>query len=218
MLKRVVALSAACCALAAARPAPAADAAAIDRRVHAVLERMQGRWHDMNVPEADGRILRDIILKKGYTRALEVGTSTGRSTIWIAWALSKTGGKLITLEIDEARQRQALTLIAEAGLSAFVDARLGDAHELVPALPGPFDFVFIDADKGWYSNYARALLPKLTPGGCMTAHNVRGSGGGYWGTGEYFDLMTSLPEFETSIHPDSVNGVCVSYRKRPGVR
>jgi len=218
MLMRVVALGAAVGALAAARPAPAADAAAIDRRVHAVLERMHGRWHDMNVPEADGRILHDIILEKGYTRALEVGTSTGRSTIWIAWALSKTGGKVITLEIDEARQRQALALIAEAGLSAFVDARLGDAHDLVPALPGPFDFVFIDADKGWYSSYARALIPKLTVGGCMTAHNVHGSSGGYWGTGDYFDLMTSLPEFETSIHPDSVSGVCVSYKKGRGLR
>ena len=57
----------------------------------------------MNVPEADGKALYDIILEKGYKDALEIGTSTGYSTLWIAWALSKTGGKVITLEIDKYR-------------------------------------------------------------------------------------------------------------------
>jgi caffeoyl-CoA O-methyltransferase len=194
----------------------ARDSAAIDAKVRAVLERMAGRWRDMNVPEADGRILHDIILEKGYTRALEIGTSTGRSTLWIAWALSNTGGKVITIEIDEARHREAVALIAEAGLSDFVDARLGDAHDLVNELAGPFDFVFIDADKEWYSNYAKALVPKLAAGGCITAHNVRGPGSGrrsLGGTEEYFKLMKGLAEFDTSIHPKSVSGVCVSYKK-----
>jgi predicted O-methyltransferase YrrM len=177
---------------------------------------MVGKWRDMNVPEADGRILHEIILAKRYTRALEIGTSTGHSTLWIAWALSKTGGKVITLEIDEGRQRQAIAFFAEAGLSAVVDARLGDAHDLVHELPGPFDFIFIDADKDWYSNYARALIPKLSAGGCLTAHNVQEPGRGPWGSGPtlaYLDLMRGRPDFETSIHPDSVQGVCISYKK-----
>jgi len=105
---------------------------------------------------------------------VEIGTSTGHSSIWIAWALSKTGGKLITIEIDERRYREALANFKEAGLSEYIDARLADAHQLVKELPGPFDFVFIDADKDWYTNYAKALIPKLEPGGCLTAHNVRG--------------------------------------------
>jgi predicted O-methyltransferase YrrM len=196
----------------------AEDSTVSDRKVRAVLERMAGHWRDMNVPEADGRILHEIILEKGYKRALEIGTSTGHSTLWIAWALRKTGGKVITLEIDEARQRQALALIAEAGLSDVVDARLGDAHDLVNELPGPFDFVFIDADKEWYSSYAKALIPKLTAGGCITAHNVRGPGSGRWGpagTREYFELMKGRPELETSIRPDSVGGLCVSFKKKP---
>jgi predicted O-methyltransferase YrrM len=196
----------------------AGHAKATDQEVRAILERMHGRWRDMNVPEEDGRILYDIVVEKGYTRALEIGTSTGHSTLWIAWALSKTGGKLITLEIDEERHRQAVALLAEAGLGRIVDAKLGDAHELVHELSGPFDFVFIDADKGWYTNYAKALIPKLAAGGCITAHNVHEARGGWrrggGGTAEYLEYLRSLPDFETFVHQDSVAGVCVSFKKR----
>jgi predicted O-methyltransferase YrrM len=144
----------------------------LDARVEKFLESHDWGRGDMNVPTVDGRTLHDIIVKNKYTKALEIGTSTGHSAIWIAWALSKTGGKLITLEIEERRYREALGNFEAAGLSEFVDARLGDAHEIVPALEGPFDFVFSDADKGWYKDYFDALLPKLEVGGCYTSHNV----------------------------------------------
>jgi len=62
--------------------------------------------------EGDGQLLHDLIVEHGYTRALEIGTSTGRSAIWMAWALSKTGGKLITIEIDERRYDEALANFA----------------------------------------------------------------------------------------------------------
>ena len=68
---------------------------------------MKDRWRDLNVPYEDGQVLYDLIVKNNYTRALEIGTSTGHSAIWIAWALSKTGGKLITIEIQEARYKTA---------------------------------------------------------------------------------------------------------------
>ena len=119
----------------------------IDQRVKKFLDKMKSRWRDLNVPEEDGKILYVIILQNKYKRALEIGTSTGHSTIWIAWALSKTGGKLITIEIDKGRYREALTNFKEAGLSDYIDARNADAHDLVKALSGPYDFVFIDADK-----------------------------------------------------------------------
>src|SRR4030042_7078169 len=70
----------------------------IDQRVKKFLDKMKSRWRDLNVPEEDGKILYEIILQNKYKRALEIGTSTGHSAIWIAWALSKTGGKLITVE------------------------------------------------------------------------------------------------------------------------
>src|SRR5690606_10285394 len=96
------------------------------------------------------------------TSAIEIGTSTGHSTIWMAWALSKTGGKLITIEIDEGRYNKAIENIAAAGLSEFVDARLGDAHELVKKIAGPIDFVFSDADKTWYTQYFKDLQHKIS--------------------------------------------------------
>src|SRR4030042_3349846 len=67
----------------------------MDQRVKKFLDKMKSGWRDLNVPEEDGKILFEIILQNKYTRAVEIGTSTGHSAIWIAWALSKTGGKLI---------------------------------------------------------------------------------------------------------------------------
>ena len=147
---------------------------------------------------------------KTNTRAIEIGTSTGLSAIWIAWALSKTGGKLITIEIDEGRHRKALANFKEAGLSAYIDARLADAHELVYKLKGPFDFVFSDADKDWYKNYFIALAPKLEVGGCFTAHNARNTG--MEGIKEYIDYVTNLPNFKTTIGKSSSAGISISYK------
>jgi predicted O-methyltransferase YrrM len=89
----------------------------------------------------------------------------------------------------------------------------------VNELPGPFDFIFIDADKDWYTNYAKALIPKLELGGCITAHNVEEPGlahrKGYWeGTKEYYKYMKRHPEFETSTHPKSRAGIAISYKKK----
>ena len=186
----------------------------LDRKVQAFLDRHARSWRDMNVPQADGRILYDIIVENGYTRALEIGTSTGHSGVWIAWALSKTGGRLTTVEIDEDRHREAVANFREAGLDALIDARLADAHELVPALPGPFDFVFCDADKDWYKNYFVAVLPKLTVGGSFVAHNVspRGRRGG-WGSSSFVEHVLSLPFMETTFREDSRSGISVSVKK-----
>ena len=136
----------------------------LDKKVKNFLTENSYRWHDMNVPSIDGQLLYDIIVENGYTRALEIGTSTGHSSVWIAWALSKTGGKLITIEINERRYNQALENFREAGLSDYIDARLADAHTLVKGLNGPFDFVFSDADKNWYKNYFIDVDPKLVVG------------------------------------------------------
>jgi caffeoyl-CoA O-methyltransferase len=194
---------------AAVRPGPD-----LDRKVQAFLDAHAGQWRDLNVAEADGRILYELIVKNGSTRALEIGTSTGHSGIWIAWALSKTGGRLITVDIDEGRYREAVANFREAGLDAIIDARLADAHELVPALPGPFDFVFCDADKDWYKNYFTAVLPKLTVGGLFTAHNVspRQRGGG-WGSASFVEYVLSLPFMETTFAEGSRAGLSVSIKR-----
>lgn len=182
----------------------------LDAQVQAFLDENQRSWHDMNVPASDGQILHDIIVENGYTQALEIGTSTGHSAIWIAWALSKTGGKLITIEIAPDRYNEALKNFEEAGLSEYIDARLADAHELVPELEGPFDFVFSDADKDWYTNYFKAVDPKLVVGGCFTAHNIERRGRG--GTAEFYEHISGLSNYETTLD-SSGNGVSISYKR-----
>ena len=183
----------------------------LDATVRAFLDRHRGTWRDLNVPESDGRLLHDLILKQKFTRALEIGTSTGHSGVWIAWALARTGGKLTTVELDPQRHRAAVANFKEAGLSSFIDARLGDAHQIVPALAGPFDFVFSDADKEWYKNYFVAVWPKVSPGGCFTAHNVSGNAGG--GIRDFLNHLKTVPDATTTIDRSSRAGVSISCKR-----
>jgi caffeoyl-CoA O-methyltransferase len=189
---------------------------ALDEKVKRFLNDNARRWYDMNVPATDGQLLYDLILKGNYTSALEIGTSTGHSGIWMAWALSKTGGKLITIEIDEERHKKALENFREAGLSDYIDARLADAHVLVKQLKGPFDFVFSDADKDWYKNYFIDIEPRLKVGGCFTAHNIsdrgRGGYGTYGGQAEFLQYVKSLKNYETTVNSDG-GGVSISYKR-----
>lgn len=184
----------------------------LDDKVRKFLDSHRGQWHDMNIPTSDGKLLYDLIVENKYKKALEIGTSTGHSGIWIAWALSKTGGKLITIDIDEERHKQAVANFKACGLSEFIDARLADAHDLVKELKGPFDFVFSDADKEWYKQYFIDVTPKLEIGGCFTAHNVYGRRRGYGGIGEYVEYILSLKNFETTFNTDG-GGVAISYKR-----
>ncbi|HEX2968884.1 MAG TPA: class I SAM-dependent methyltransferase [Bacteroidales bacterium] len=189
---------------------------ALDEKVKKFLEENRGKWRDMNVPEIDGKTLYDLIIKGNYKNALEIGTSTGHSGIWIAWALSKTGGKLITIDIDEGRHNEAVENFKKAGLSDYIDARLADAHQLVKELKGPFDFVFSDADKDWYKNYFIDIDPKLKTGGCFTAHNISersGGRGGYMsGQMEFLEYIRSLKNYETTVNTQG-GGLSISYKK-----
>ena len=182
----------------------------LDAKVQKFLSARRDQWHDWNVPFQDGKVLYDLVIKNHYKKALEIGTSTGHSTLWIAWALSKTGGKLITIEIDEGRYKTALKNFKEAGLEGFIDARLADAHQLVKTLEGPFDFVFSDADKEWYTRYFKEIDPKLAKGGCFTAHNVSNTFGGIQ---EFLDYIKSLPNYQTTIDRSSSSGISISYKK-----
>jgi caffeoyl-CoA O-methyltransferase len=191
---------------------------ALDAKVKKFLSDHSRQWYDMNIPEADGQTLYNLILKGNYKSALEIGTSTGHSGIYIAWALSKTGGKLITIEVDEARHKTALDNFKQAGLSEYIDARLADAHLLVKELKGPFDFIFSDADKDWYKNYFIDVDPKLKTGGCFTAHNIsdrsmggRGGRGGDGGQSAYLEYVKSLKNYETTVNT-SGGGLSISYK------
>ena len=190
----------------------------LDARVQKFLDEHARDWRDMNVPYQDGMILHDIIVDRGFTRAFEIGTSTGHSTIWIAWALSKTGGTLATVEIDERRYETARENIAVAGLTDYVEFILGDAHEIVPALEGTYDFVFSDADKGWYINYFDDMYPKLTDNACFIAHNVgesRFQSARSW-EAEYLEHVRKAPDMLTMVHPNARNGIAMTCKEVDG--
>ncbi|HYQ59338.1 MAG TPA: class I SAM-dependent methyltransferase [Draconibacterium sp.] len=182
----------------------------LDKKVKDFLADNRYSWRDMNIPATDGQLLFDIIVENGYKNAVEIGTSTGHSGVWIAWALSKTGGKLITMEIDERRYKEAMENFEQAGVSEYVDARLCDAHEMAAQLEGPIDFVFSDADKGWYTNYFKDLAPKMSVGACFTAHNIT-QRRRQRGITEFVEYLETQSNFNTTYNNDG-GGVSISYK------
>ena len=182
----------------------------LDARVSHFLSDARSSWADLNVPYQDGKILHDLVVKGNFRKVLEIGTSTGHSTIWLAWAASKTGGRVTTIEIDPERHRRALTNFTKAGVAAYIDARLGDAHVLVSSLAGPFDFIFCDADKEWYLEYFRDLEPKIATGGCFTAHNVLWRGD--TGIARFLEYVRGNPKYRTTIERGAGEGISISCR------
>lgn len=187
----------------------------MDRQVKAFLDEARPMWNRgvnlWNVPYEDGQVLYDLVVRQGAKRILEIGTSTGHSTIWLAWAASKTGGTVTTIEIDRTRHAQALRNFQDAGVAHLIDARLGDAHDLVKTLPGPWDFVFQDADKEWYLQYYLDLEPKLSPRGCYTAHNVLRPTAPE--VTAFLDRVRANPNFRTTFAAGgSAEGISVSCR------
>jgi putative ABC transport system permease protein len=178
-------------------------------------------------------VLRNIKRHKGYSSINITGLALGMAcclliTIWILDELSydKFHGNAANLYRVEENQHYSgrvfhvnvtpypLAPALKDEIPDIIDARLADAHELVQKLKGPFDFVFCDADKGWYKNYLMAVLPKLEVGGCYTAHNVSGrSRGRMWGIGEFVDYLESLLNMETTYGDSSWSGMSISYKK-----
>ena len=122
-----------------------------------------------------GKLLHMLALLRGARRILEIGTLGGYSTIWLARALPP-GGRLITLEADETHARVARANIDRAALAADVEVRLGPALETLPLLAaegaGPFDLVFIDADKPNIPGYFEWALKLAGPGAVIIVDNV----------------------------------------------
>jgi predicted O-methyltransferase YrrM len=126
----------------------------------------------LNITPDTGRLLWILVRAARATRILEVGTSNAYSTIWLADAARATGGRVVTLESDPAKARLARENLGRAGVAAWVEVREGPAADTLAALPGPFDLVFLDADRASYRLYLELAVPKLVPGGLLVADNV----------------------------------------------
>jgi predicted O-methyltransferase YrrM len=126
----------------------------------------------LNITPDTGRFLWILARAARATRILEVGTSNGYSTIWLADAARAAGGRVITLERDPNKVRLARENLARAGVARWVEVREGPAAETLAGLPGPFDLVFLDADRASYRTYLELAVPRLAPGGLLVADNV----------------------------------------------
>ncbi len=166
---------------------------------------------DMNVPCRDGRFLYDFIIQHDYKRGLEIGTFTGYSALWMGIALQKTGGKLITIEIDKGYGQVAQQNIRKAGLEDVIDSRINDAFEEIPKIEGMFDFVFIDAWKPDYVKFLRLLEDRILPGGAIIAHNVTNYARDMQ---EFLDAIKNDPSLETTFHEISTEGFSVSLKRK----
>ncbi|MFN3421055.1 MAG: O-methyltransferase [Armatimonadota bacterium] len=175
------------------------------------LEAVRGRFS--NVPRTDGQFLNMLVKISRSRHVLEVGTSNGYSAIWLCMALEETDGHLTTIEIDPERVKLAKENLKRAGLDHRVTFLEGDAHKVVPTLEGPFDFVFLDADKGREQDYFGYLYPKkLLPGALILVHNAIRMRRAMQ---RYLDMINAHPEFDTLMVSTTLDdGFAVSYWRR----
>jgi len=184
----------------------------IDQKIQNFLSANRTKWTDYNVPYLDGQELENLIVQHNCKSVLEIGTSSGHSTIWLAKAVAKTGGKVITIEIDKNRFEKAKRNFEEARVAHLIEMKFGDAMQIIPTLNEKFDFVFSDAtwstqpDEG-YLNFFKLCEPKLNIGGLFTMHNVTD---GYGDDGRFFKYLEKLGTYQTSIIKVSNNGISIS--------
>ena len=126
----------------------------------------------LNITRDTGRLLWILVRATRATRILEVGTSNAFSTIWLADAARATGGRVTTLEVNPDKIALARANLARAGRADVVDIVEGPAAESLATLTGPFDLVFLDADRPSYLTYLELVVPRLRTGGMLVADNV----------------------------------------------
>lgn len=190
---------------ACAQPAQDAEGRAL-RRLAWMRRNQAGMW---NVDANEGAFLRDQVVKVGAKHALEIGTSSGYSGIWIALGLRQTGGHLVTVEIDEARAGLARENFRAADVDSLVTLRQADALKEVPKLQGPFEFVFIDASKDDYIRYLEMVLPLVPPGGVIVAHNTADM---RWSMEDFIQAVQTDPQLKTTFVDPGPGGFSVSIK------
>lgn len=161
--------------------------------------------------EEDGRFLRVLVGAIGAKQVLEIGAASGYSAIWIGMGLRQTGGKLVTIEYDPVRAREAAANIQRAGLSDIVQVIAGDAFKEVPKVQGQFDLVFLDAWKPDYKKFFEMVFPRVTPGGLFLAHNVINKKNDML---DFLSIIETHPQALTTTVSPGHEGISMTYKKR----
>jgi predicted O-methyltransferase YrrM len=195
-----------------AQPRPAAPVAGVDPAIATLLAGIRAADKgQLAVSEEDGRFLRVLVGATNAKSVLEIGAASGYSAIWIGLGLRQTGGRLVTIEYDPVRAKEAAANIQRAGLSDIVRVVPGDAFKEIPKVQGNFDLVFLDAWKPDYKKFFEMVFPRLTPGGLFLAHNT---------INKKNDMLDFLSAIEA--HPMALNttvspgheGISITYKKR----
>ena len=124
------------------------------------------------VSEEDGRFLRVMVAARNAKSILEIGAASGYSGIWLGLGARESRGKVVAIEYDPQRAKEAKANVQKAGLMDVVTVIEGDAFKEIPKLQGTFDLVFLDAWKPDYKRFFDMVYPRLDPGGVFLAHNV----------------------------------------------
>lgn len=172
-------------------------------------EREQERSKKMlNLEPETARLIGMLLCSSRRTRLLEIGTSNGYSTIWLAWAMRVTGGHVTSIDRSAEKHRLAEENLRRAGLREIVELRQGDATSIVADLSGPFDSVFFDADRLSAPAQLSLLLPKITPDALLLADNALSHPEEIAG---YLAAVTARSDFDHMVIPVG-KGLSVAYR------
>ncbi len=192
----------------------------IDARLRALLQELEeeGRRNDereqerskkmLNLEPETAQLLNVMVHSSKRTRILEIGTSNGYSTIWLAEAARANGGRATSIDREAHKQELAAVNLERAGLRDAVELLHGDATEVVGNIIGPFDCVFFDADRYSAPAQLERLLPKLTPDVLLFADNALSHPDEIAG---YLQALERLPDFERLIVPVG-KGLSIAYR------
>jgi predicted O-methyltransferase YrrM len=162
----------------------------------------------LNLEPASAQLLSILVRASGVTRAIEIGTSNAYSTIWLAWSLAPVGGRIISIDRNPDKHVLAQENLRRADLLARVELRTGDAAEILRQLAGPFDLVFLDADRRSFPEQFQILLPKLAQKVLVVADNVLSHPEEI---ADYLKLISSLSDFQHTIVPVG-KGLNIAFR------
>ena len=163
-----------------------------------------------NITTREGRVLRQLAETTGAKRIVEIGTSSGYSTIWLALAARANGGHVFTHEIDPEKVKLATANFQKAGVEEVITIIQGDAHATIKQHQEPIDVLFLDAEKRGYLDYLNQLLPVIRPGGMILGHDMHRP----MPDPRYIEAVTKSPDLDSSFIMMESYGISFTVKKR----